>query len=175
MVKTLPVSARDTGSSLVQKTPHTAEQVTHALEPESCNSWAQAPENKRRILCFTTGEATTMRSWSPHTAIKSSPYSLHLEKALVRQGRSNTTKKKEIKFSIELMILDKVSIFSLNHLMRKKVRWIFLMYPSRIRRGSLSIISVLFSFPFCFLRAKEWIDRWGCIYDCDHPRPSCND
>ena len=59
----------------------------HALESVSCNYWSHVTYSP----CSATREATTVGS--PHTAAKSSPHSLQLEKACIQQWRPTTAKK----------------------------------------------------------------------------------
>ena len=70
----------------------------YALEPVSHNYWSPCAYSP----CSTTREASAMRS--PRTAMKSSPCSLQLEKACVRQRRPNTAKNKLNKFKKKYML-----------------------------------------------------------------------
>ena len=58
----------------------------HTLEPICCNYWSPHTYSP----CFTTREATTMKSSCTST---NSPHSLQLEKALLQQLRHTTAKK----------------------------------------------------------------------------------
>ena len=83
VVENLPANAGDTGLS-----PGLG--GSHVLR----SSWAREPQLlSLRIwsLCSTTGEATMVRG--PHTAIRSGPRLLQLEKALAQKRRPNTAKK----------------------------------------------------------------------------------
>ena len=84
MVETLPANAGDTGSSPGLGRSHM---------PRS--SWVREPQLlSLRVwsLCSTTREAAIVRG--PHTAMKSGPRLLQLEKALAQKQRPNTTKNK---------------------------------------------------------------------------------
>ena len=84
VVGNLPASAGDTGSSPGLGRSHMP-WSTWAHEPQllSLRVWS---------LCSATGEAATVRG--PHTAMKSGPSSLQLEKALAQKRRPNTAKNK---------------------------------------------------------------------------------
>ena len=84
MVESLPASAGDTGSSPGLGGSHM---------PQS--GWAREPRLlSLRIwsLCSATREAAIVRG--PHTAMKSGPHLLQLEKALAQKRRPNTAKNK---------------------------------------------------------------------------------
>ena len=80
MVENLPANAGDTGSSPGLGRSHM---------PQS--NWAREPQLLSLCvwsLCSTTKEATIVRG--PHTAMKSGPHLLLLEKALAQKQRPNT-------------------------------------------------------------------------------------
>ena len=82
VVENLPANAGDTGSSNGLGRSHML-QSNWAHEPQllSLRVWS---------LCSATREAATVRG--PRTAMKSSPHSLQLEKALAQKRRPNTAK-----------------------------------------------------------------------------------
>ena len=84
VVENLPANAGDTGSS-----PGLG--GSHMLR----SGWAHEPQLLSLqvwSLCSATRETTKVRG--PHTAMKSGPCSLQLEKALTQKQRPNTTKNK---------------------------------------------------------------------------------
>ena len=84
MVENLPANAGDTGSSPGLGRSHM---------PRS--NWAHEPQLlSLRVwsLCSATTEATIVRG--PHTAMKSGPRLLQLEKALTQKQRPNTATNK---------------------------------------------------------------------------------
>ena len=80
MVENLPANAGDMGSSPGLGRPHMP-QSNWAREPQllSLHVWS---------LCSATREAAMVGG--PHTAIKSGPHLLQLEKALAQKRRPNT-------------------------------------------------------------------------------------
>ncbi|KAJ8794632.1 hypothetical protein J1605_003103 [Eschrichtius robustus] len=84
VVENLPANAGDTGSSPGLGRSHMP-QSNWAREPQllSLRVWS---------LCSATGEAAIVRG--PHTAMKSGPRLLQLEKALIQKRRPNTAKNK---------------------------------------------------------------------------------
>ena len=79
-VENLPANAGDTGSSPGLRRSHMP-----------WSNWAREPQLlSLRVwsLCSATSEAAIVRG--PHTAIKSGPRSLQLEKALAQKRRPNT-------------------------------------------------------------------------------------
>ena len=84
VVENLPANAGDPGSSPGLGRSHMP-QSNWAREPQllSLRIWS---------LCSATGEAAIVRG--PHTAMKSGPRLLQLEKALIQKQRPNTAKNK---------------------------------------------------------------------------------
>ena len=84
-----------------------------SLEPTSHNYWAHVPQLlKPMCLEPLLRNKRSHRMRSPHTATKSSPLSLQLEKAHAQQRRPNATKKKKKKISIYILSCFYASKFS---------------------------------------------------------------
>ena len=112
VVRTPPASVGDTGCI-----PGPEDSMYPGATKPCSRAWKLqllSPSSRERESETLRGSrgATAMGRWSPHDAVKSSSYSLHLEKAPMQQGRSSTAKRERIKFSIDLMIFGKLSIFS---------------------------------------------------------------